>query len=77
MSHGVEYLGFRFYLTETGKVINRLRSSSKRRIVSKYNRVIKNDNLSIEYKNQVKSSYKEYVSRCQPSTRFLKIEKSR
>ena len=28
---GVAYLGWRFYLTETGKVIRRLRTSNKRR----------------------------------------------
>ena len=31
LSQGVDYLGFRFYLTDTGKVIRRLRTESKRR----------------------------------------------
>ena len=31
ISQGVDFLGFRFYLTESGKVIRRLRTSSKRR----------------------------------------------
>lgn len=31
MKNGVDYLGFHFYLTDTGKVIKRLRTSSKRR----------------------------------------------
>lgn len=31
IKNGVDYLGFRFYLTSTGKVIRRLRTSSKRR----------------------------------------------
>ena len=31
ISQGVDFLGFRFYLTETGKVVRRLRTSSKRR----------------------------------------------
>lgn len=31
LSEGVDYLGWRFYLTETGKVIRRLRTSNKRR----------------------------------------------
>lgn len=31
ISEGVDFLGFRFYLTNTGKVIRRLRTSSKRR----------------------------------------------
>ena len=29
---GVDFLGFRFYLTDTGKVIRRLRTSNKRRM---------------------------------------------
>lgn len=31
LSQGVDYLGFHFYLTDTGKVVRRLRSSNKRR----------------------------------------------
>lgn len=31
VSEGVDYLGWRFYLTDTGKVIRRLRTSNKRR----------------------------------------------
>ena len=31
ISQGVDFLGFHFYLTDTGKVIKRLRTSSKRR----------------------------------------------
>jgi len=31
LSQGVDYVGWHFYLTETGKVIRRLRTSNKRR----------------------------------------------
>lgn len=31
ISQGVDFLGFRFYLTDTGKVIRKLRTSNKRR----------------------------------------------
>ena len=31
ISEGVDFLGFRFYLTDTGKVVKRLRTSNKRR----------------------------------------------
>lgn len=31
LSQGVDFLGFHFYLTDTGKVVRRLRTSSKRR----------------------------------------------
>ena len=32
---GIEYLGFRFYLTETGKVIRRMKRASKQRFKKK------------------------------------------
>ena len=32
VSQGVDYLGWRFYLTQTGKVVQRLRTSNKRRL---------------------------------------------
>lgn len=32
LSQGVDYLGFHFYLTDTGKVVRRLRASNKRRL---------------------------------------------
>ena len=32
VSQGVDYLGWHFYLTDTGKVIRRLRTGSKRRL---------------------------------------------
>ena len=32
VSQGVDYLGWHFYLTETGKVVQRLRTSNKRRL---------------------------------------------
>lgn len=38
MSQGVDYLGFHFYLTETGKVIRRLRTSNKKRMKRKLKR---------------------------------------
>lgn len=38
MSQGVDYLGFHFYLTDTGKVIRRLRTSNKKRMKRKLKR---------------------------------------
>lgn len=35
ISQGVDYLGFHFYLTETGKVVRRLRTSNKQRFKRK------------------------------------------
>lgn len=41
LSQGVEYLGWRFYLTDTGKVIKRLRASNKRRFKRRLKRMQK------------------------------------
>lgn len=38
ISQGVDYLGFHFYLTETGKVVKRLRTSNKKRMKRKIKR---------------------------------------
>lgn len=38
ISQGVDYLGFHFYLTDTGKVIRRLRTSNKKRMRRKMKR---------------------------------------
>ncbi len=38
LSQGIDYLGFHFYLTDTGKVIRKLRSSNKRRMKRKLKR---------------------------------------
>lgn len=35
ISQGVDYLGFRFFLTDTGKVVRRLRTSNKKRMKRK------------------------------------------
>lgn len=38
LSQGVDYLGFHFYLTDTGKVVRKLRMSNKKRIKRKLKR---------------------------------------
>lgn len=38
ISQGIDYLGFHFYLTDTGKVIRRLRTSNKKRMRRKMKR---------------------------------------
>lgn len=38
LSQGVDYLGFHFYMSDTGKVIRKLRSSNKRRLKRKLKR---------------------------------------
>ena len=49
---GVQYLGFRFYLTENGKVIRLLRAQNKRKLrkrITKFGKMISND--QIDYTN--------------------------
>ncbi len=41
LSQGVEYLGFRFYLGNNGKVVRRLRGSAKKRLKSNLKRIKK------------------------------------
>lgn len=38
LSQGIDYLGFHFYLTDTGKVVRKLRSSNKKRMKRKLKR---------------------------------------
>ena len=38
LSQGIDYLGFHLYLTETGKVVRRLRASNKKRMKAKLKR---------------------------------------
>lgn len=38
LSQGIDYLGFHFYLTDTGKVVKKLRTSNKKRMKRKLKR---------------------------------------
>lgn len=61
---GVDYLGFHFYLTDTGKVIRRLRTKSKRRWkrrLKKMKRQYRQDELSFEKISQSIASYKGHL----------------
>lgn len=65
MSQGVDYLGFHFYLTETGKVIRRLRTSSKKRWKRKMKRfkhAYREDNISLDAITRSLVSYKGHLS---------------
>ena len=53
IKQGIDYLGFHFYLTDTGKVIRRLRQSCKRRFkrkLKKFKVLYRNDNIGIDDK---------------------------
>lgn len=65
VSEGVDYLGWRFYLTENGKVIRRLRTSNKRRFKrrlkafsDKYSR----DEITLEEIQRSLASYRGHLS---------------
>ena len=46
IANGVNYLGFHFYLTETGKVIRKVRSAAKNRFKRSLN-VMKNEFIAV------------------------------
>lgn len=64
MKDGVDYLGFRFYLTDTGKVIRRLRTGSKRRWkrrMKKIKRQYREDEITLEEVTRSIASYKGHL----------------
>ena len=64
MKDGVDYLGFRFYLTDTGKVIRRLRTKSKRRWkrrLKKIKRQYREDEVSLEEITRSVASYRGHL----------------
>ena len=65
LSRGIGFLGFHFYLTDTGKVIRRLRPQSKKRYQHKLKSMQKQyslGNLELEYIGQVVQSYHAHLS---------------
>ncbi|MCM1160554.1 MAG: hypothetical protein NC412_04950 [Roseburia sp.] len=64
IKNGVDYLGFRFYLTDTGKVIRRLRTSSKKRLkrrLKKFQKEYKQDRIKLEDITHSIVSYKGHL----------------
>lgn len=67
MKDGVDYLGFRFYLTDTGKVIRRLRTSGKRRwkrMLKKIKRQYREDEIAFDEITRSIASYKGFPYDC-------------
>lgn len=65
ISEGVDFLGFRFYLTDTGKVIRRLRTSNKRRWkrrLKKYKEEYRVGNKSLEEIGRSVASYNGHLA---------------
>ncbi|MBQ6639325.1 MAG: RNA-directed DNA polymerase [Lachnospiraceae bacterium] len=66
ISEGVDFLGFRFYLTDTGKVIRRLRTSNKRRWkrrLKKFKEEYRNGEKSFEEIKRSMVSYNGHLAR--------------
>lgn len=57
LSEGIEFLGFRFFLTDTGKVLMLIRSESVKRQRKKLRRLIKKSKLGLIPKEKVDESY--------------------
>ena len=61
---GVDYLGFHFYLTETGKVIRTLRQSGKKRLKRKlrhYRRAFADGKLELDAVSRSVASFKGHL----------------
>lgn len=61
---GVDYLGFHFYITETGKVIRKLRQSGKKRLKRKlrhYRHAYAEGKIELEAVSQSVASYKGHL----------------
>lgn len=61
---GVDYLGFHFYLTETGKVVKTLRQSAKKRLKRKlrnYRRAYAEGKIGLDAVSQSVASYKGHL----------------
>lgn len=64
IKNGVDYLGFRFYLTDTGKIIRRLRTSNKKRFKRRLKKFAKDyqaGKKSIQDITQSLTSYCAYL----------------
>ena len=65
LSQGVDYLGFHFYLTDTGKVVRRLRTSNKKRYkrrLKAFRKKYANGELELEDIRQSLASYRGHLS---------------
>ena len=65
ISEGVDFLGFRFYLTDTGKVIRRLRTVNKRkwkRRLKKFKEEYRTGDKSLEEISRSIASYRGHLS---------------
>ena len=60
ISHGVEYLGWRFYLTDSGKVIRRIRKHSKTRWIHRLHKLQKEYATGILDFDKIKESLQSY-----------------
>ncbi len=65
MKQGVDYIGFHFYLTETGRVIKKLRQSNKKKCkkrLASFKRLYKKDKIELYAIERSLNSYMGHLS---------------
>lgn len=75
---GIDYLGWHYWLTETGKVIKKLRTASKKRIYKRIKQLahqLKNGTATEEDKRNTVASYKGHLKHGNARGVYEKIEK--
>ena len=64
ISQGVDYLGFHFYLTDTGKVVRRLRTSNKNRMkrrINSFRKAYERGDIELDAIERSIASYKGHL----------------
>lgn len=74
VKNGIDFLGFRLILTETGKVVKKLRGSSKirfKRYLKNLKKLEKKEVIDTEYVNIRRNSFASRIKRTDESRAFL------
>lgn len=74
VKNGIDFLGFRLILTETGKVVKKLRGSSKirfKRYLKNLKKLEKKGVIDTEYVNIRRNSFASRIKRTDESRAFL------
>ena len=75
LRHGIDFLGFHTYLTDTGKVIRKLRRGSKnkmRKKIRKFEAMLKEGRIDLK---RVEQSYRSWQSHAKHGDCYYLIEK--
>lgn len=74
IKNGVDFLGFHLYITETGKVIKKLRRSSKSNMKRKMKRYKKMYKKGVITKENIKNSYNSWVAHASNGNNYHLIQ---